>query len=290
MKIQTCPRWMMMMVLGVVCSTAAPANEQCYLDAQAIISAGGDMTRARSLFEQAALEGHAKARGVLGYMQLTGTGGSKDEASALINLKAASDAGIASAMVNLGSMYEKGLGVPVDMPAALTAYEKAAAAGSPEGRKRVIDIFYFGRDGMAPDFAKALPFVQAAANEGDAHACNLLGTMHEFGQAVETDLGKALHWFRIAAMKGELKAQCNLGRLLRQTSTLQADLLEAYRWIRLSAEKGEITAKVILMDFEKGFSEAEKSEVAAWIAGFPETAGKPSHPPSKDHPSERPKL
>ena len=209
-----------------------------------------------------------KAKGFLGYMQLTGTGGIKDEASALANLKAASDAGIASAMVNLGSIYEKGLGVPVDIQAALSFYEKASAAGSVDGRKRAIDILYFGRDGISPDFVKVYPIIEAAAIGGDAPSSNLLGTMHEFGQGVPLDLGKAIHWFREGATRGDLKAQSNLGRMLRQTSTSDADLLEAYRWIRLSAERGEITAKVILADFEKAFTDAQKTEVSEWIAKF----------------------
>lgn len=250
-------------------STTPPdAAEETYLEARAIVSSSGDMARARTLFEQAAQAGNMKARGVLGYMQLTGSGGAKDEAAALSNLKAASDAGIASAMVNLGSIHEKGLGVPISIPSALSLYQKAASAGSVEGRKRAIDILYFGRDGVKPDYQKALPLILAAANDGEPHACNLLGTMHEFGQGVTTDLPKAIQWFRVAATKGDLKAQCNLGRLLRQTSTSPSDLLEAYRWIRLSAERGEITAKVILIDFEKGFTDAQKADVGNWIAKF----------------------
>lgn len=251
-------------------STTPPdAAEKTYLEARAIVSSSGDMARARTLFEQAAQAGNMKARGVLGYMQLTGSGGAKDEAAALANLKAASDAGIASAMVNLASMHEKGLGVPVSLPLALSFYQKAATAGSVEGRKRAIDILYFGRDDVKPDYEKALPLIQAAASDGEPHACNLLGIMHEFGQGVDTDLPKAIQWFRTAATKGDLKAQCNFGRLLRQTSTSPSDLLEAYRWIRLSAERGEITAKVILIDFEKGFTDAQKADVGSWIAKFP---------------------
>lgn len=260
--------------MGIGLSLAEPsaklpeAAESLYLEARAIVAAAGDMSRARSLFEQAAADGNLKAKGVLGYMQLTGTGGAKDEAAALANLQAASDAGIASAMVNLGSIHEKGLGVSVSIPFALACYEKASAAGSADGRRRAIDILYFGRDGYAPDFAKARPLIEAAAADGDPHACNLLGAMHEFGQGMDLDLGKAIHWFREGATRGDLKAQSNLGRMLRQTSTSDKDLLEAYRWIRLSAERGEITAKVILADFEKAFTDDQKKEVAEWIAKF----------------------
>jgi len=278
MKSQALLQWIVigMAACSMAWSHAEPSTnssdlaEKSYLEARAIISSTGDMARARTLLEQAADAGSIKARGVLGYMQLTGSGGTKDETAALANLKVAADAGIPSAMVNLGSMHEKGLGVPVSIPTALSFYQKAASAGSVEARKRAIDILYFGSYGLNPDYERALPLIQTAASEGEPHACNLLGTMHEFGQGVTADLSKAVEWFRIAASKGDVKAQSNLGRLLRQTSTSPADLMEAYRWIRLSAERGEITAKVILVDLEKGFTEAQKAEVATWIAKFPE--------------------
>ena len=201
-------------------------------------------------------------------MLLTGLGGPKDEAAALVLLQDAAAAGVPSAQVNLGKMLENGGATQRNLPAAISWYEKAADQGSIDARLRLMDLYYFGTESMAPDFAKALPHVKAAAAAGNATAQNLLGTMFEFGQAVEPSHADALHWFREAAMQGDAKAQSNLGRLIRQHSTGEAEMLEAYQWIRLSAEQGEITAKVILADFEKGFSAAQKELAAEWIAEF----------------------
>ena len=58
---------------------------------------------------------------------------SKDPKQAFLWLKRASDAGNARAHVILGSMHEKGMGVPANPAVAATLYEKAAKDGSIDG-------------------------------------------------------------------------------------------------------------------------------------------------------------
>lgn len=205
-----------------------------------------DLAKARACFETAAAAGHPQAKGALGFMLLQGLGGPKDEAAAHGLLQDAANEGITSAQVNLGGMYENGSGVPRDLTKAVSLYEKAAKSGSLDAQLRLMDIHYFGADGIAADHARALPHVKAAAVAGNARARNILGTMCEFGQGMEPSKSDAIHWFREAANQGDAKAQGNLGRMIRAAGTRDRDTIEAYRWLKLAASQGDEVSKRLL--------------------------------------------
>ena len=79
-------------------------------------------------------------------------------------------------MANLGSMYEKGNGVPRDSRMALDWYRRAAQAGN-------------------------------------SSAMYDLGAMYENGEGVPKDRQQAVDWYRKAAALGEQHAQQALTRL-----------------------------------------------------------------------------
>ena len=55
--------------------------------------------------------------------------------------------------------------------------------------------------------------LQQAAKSGDAQAQFELGSMNQFGQAMQQDDEQALYWYKKAAEQGEARAQANLGCL-----------------------------------------------------------------------------
>jgi TPR repeat protein len=213
-----------------------------------------DLNKARTCFEIAAGAGHPQAKGALGYMLLQGLGGPKDELAAHGLLDEAANAGITSAQVNLGGMYEKGSGVPRDLIKAVSFYERAAKTGSVDAQLRLMDIHYFGADGIPADHARALPHVKAAAVAGNARARNILGTMCEFGQGMEPSKSAAIHWFREAAIQGDAKAQGNLGRLILAAKMKDREIVEAYRWLKLAASQGDEVAKRLLSEHVRQMS------------------------------------
>ncbi len=86
-----------------------------------------------SAFEQlriAAEEGHAVAQNDLGSLYFNGLGVEKDQQTAVEWFERAGAAGVASAQMSLGTIYEKGLaGVTPDRAKAKEWYRKAAAQG-----------------------------------------------------------------------------------------------------------------------------------------------------------------
>ena len=155
--------------------------------------------------------------------------------------------------------------------AAVSWYEKAAAQGSMDARLRLADFYYFGSDGLAKDYQKALPHVKAAATAGNPLAQNLLGTMFEFGHGVDVSRADAMHWFREAALQGNAKAQSNLGRLIRSGDPHGRDAVAVYQWLKLASDQGETTATVMLADLEPSLTAAQKSEAEDRIRKFHET-------------------
>jgi alpha/beta superfamily hydrolase len=61
------------------------------------------------------------------------------------------------------------------------------------------------------DYAIALQEVRPLAEQGNADAQNLLGTMYANGQGVPNDYTQTIRWYRKAAEQGNANAQFNLG-------------------------------------------------------------------------------
>ena len=120
--------------------------------------------------------------------------------------------GDASAMVNLGNFYEKGVGVPQDYAKAREWYEKAAAKGDTLAMIG-LGLLY----GQAQDYAKAREWYEQAAAKDNAMAMRNLGMLYEFGWGVPQDYAKAREWYEKAAAKGDASAK----RYLEQLPTEQ---------------------------------------------------------------------
>ncbi|MDE0781091.1 MAG: tetratricopeptide repeat protein, partial [Alphaproteobacteria bacterium] len=99
---------------------------------------------------------------------------SGDFATALREWTPLAERGNADAQFNLGTIYNKGQGVPQDQEAAVKWY-------------------------------------RLAADQGIANAQFNLGVMHQNGQGVPKDDKTAVMWYRLAAEQGAAIAQSNLG-------------------------------------------------------------------------------
>ncbi len=243
-----------LLVLSLLISAgAAPVQSD---DAAAIYEQGigfqsgksADPIAARQAFEKAASQGHARAAVQLGIMHANASGVPKDDARALEYFNQAAAAGQREGIYNKGLFLLQGRGAPRDVDAGVAALTAAAELGSIPAHVRLADAFYFGSEGLAADRARALPHVKAAADAGDAWACNLFGTMAEFGYAMPVDRHAALHWFTEAARKNNAKAQYNLGRLLHTGKSARSDTVAAYTWLKLASLHGETAAAYILKD------------------------------------------
>ena len=97
-----------------------------------------DLPKAKQLYLKAAQMGDVFSMHRIGWLSLNGP--EKDYELANIWLSRAAKLGDANSMTGLGTMYEKGLGVPKDVAIARTWYEKGAAGGDASAKKHLLQI------------------------------------------------------------------------------------------------------------------------------------------------------
>lgn len=102
--------------------------------------------------------------------------------AAIREWKVPAEKGDADAQFNLAQAYKLGRGVPQDMTRAEKLFEQAAAKGHLQAADNY-GLLLFQRG----ERQKAMPFVEAAANRGDARAQYILGLAHFNGDFVAKD-------------------------------------------------------------------------------------------------------
>lgn len=220
-------------------------GEQDYKAAVEILKNAADSPQQASALERfrsAAEAGYPDAYGAIGYFHANGVGGlSQDDSMAIEWFQKGSDKGSLTAKVNLARFILEGRGTPADRAKGIALMEEAASKGSEDAQPAMAEIYFMGlyEPESKPDFAKALPYVQACADRGSASALNMLGLIYKEGHGVSVDLKKAEELFRQAAMKGDFKAQSNLGHLLDPYAKKKSRRIEAAAWLIVASRQGE---------------------------------------------------
>lgn len=83
-----------------------------------------------------------------------------------------------------------------------------------------------------------LPF----AEQGNATAQTLLGSMHRRGKGVSVDHIEALRWFRLAAEQGHPGAQYGLAIMYEQGEGVPTNFVKSYKWANLATANGHSKA------------------------------------------------
>lgn len=175
----------------------------------------------------------------------------KDYAKALPLLQNAADAGNASAMFQLGSLYHIGVGVGRDFAKARELYQKAAHAGNTNAMFNLGVLYASGR-GVAKDYAKAREWYQKGADAGNQDAMNNLGALYHLPliqlhiKGAVRDFAKAREWYQKAADAGSAIAMYNMGRLYQHGWGVDRDRAKAREWYQKGADAGNATAKEAL--------------------------------------------
>ena len=168
-----------------------------------------DLVRARTLYEQAAGLGFAKAACALGNMLIAGQGGAADPARGLDLCRRAADAGEADAQTDYAGYLLTG------------TY-------------------------MAKDAVLARRYLAPAAAKGQGNAAFLLGQVYWNGDGVDRSQAEAARWMRLAYDRGRPDAPFFiameiLGRLVEAgeaKTPVPAEVLEdAEKWLRIASEK-----------------------------------------------------
>ena len=135
-----------------------------------------------------------------------------DYRTALAQWQRLAEAGEASAMLGIGTLYDTGHGVPQNFSAALDWYRRAADAGSASGAFNVGVMYDNGR-GTPVDRAEAVRWFRIAADRGFGRAAYNLGLIYREGDGVPQDPDAAVRYFRLADKYGIAAARRSLAAL-----------------------------------------------------------------------------
>jgi hypothetical protein len=151
---------------------------------------------------------------------------------------------------NLGCIYEKGTGVPVDHKVAIKWYGAAAEQGDHDALCN-LGLMYAKGVGVTQNFHNAADLYRKAAEMGAADAQLNLGAFYYHGAGVEQDFKKAVDWYRKAAVQGDADAQCNLAICYHKGEGVAVDKEKALQWAKKSGTQGQEQALRILTELNQ---------------------------------------
>lgn len=155
--------------------------------------------------------------------------------------KNAAESGNTYGMFNVGLMYYKGEGIPIDKPLALLWFKKAAQAGYINAMINV-SMMYENGEGVNADPAQAFIWCKKAADSGDHKAMVNLGRMYDTGMGIDIDKTQAFIWYKKSAEAGNANGMFLVGYMYYEGDGVDVNKNQAFHWFKKSAEAGNIVA------------------------------------------------
>lgn len=156
--------------------------------------------------------------------------------------------GDAEAQANLGIMLQS----RKEYQQAAYWYNQAAQAGIDTAMYN-LGTLYFNGEGFPQDYAQAHKWFQLAAKRNNKYAEFQLGMTYYTGQGVERDPAKEMSWYEKAARHGLPAAQYNLAVIYNNGEEVPQDYVRAYAWMLL-AQKGGLDASGVLSTIAENLS------------------------------------
>ncbi len=170
-------------------------------------------------------------------------------AAELVLVRPLAELGHAEAQFTLGTMYEDGHGLRLDLAEAAKWYRLAAEQGLANAQF-ILGVFYENAKGVPRDFIEATKWYQRAADVGLDVAQYNLGVMYDRGRGVPQAYAEAAKWYSMAADQGQPEAQFNLGLMYDKAQGVAQDDIQAHKWLNLASSR---------------FPASEKKKIAAAI-------------------------
>ena len=191
---------------------------------------------AMEYYSKAAETGNASAMNEIGYMYQYGLGVTQNYGTAMEWYKNSAVKGNADAMSNIGYIYRHGLGVTQDYDAAMEWYKKSADEGNAAAMNNIGHMYDEGL-GVAQDYSKAMEWYQKSADNGVVTAMYNIAYMYHFGQGVKVNYKAAMEWYQKAADKGDASAMFNIASMYENGEGVDANLKIARQWYRKAAAR-----------------------------------------------------
>lgn len=188
-------------------------------------------------------EADTLAQFYLGRAHHLGVGTVQDKGAALTHYQKAAAAGEPAAMDFIGWEYQEG--GPSEQQTAVEWYRKAADQGLAGAMDHLGWCFEKGL-GVPQDYTQAVAWYSKAASLGNPPAMDHLGLCYEYGRGAPKDITEAVRWYTRGAHLGHENAMCNVGVCLARVPGVPRDLNTAVSWFQKSAAKGHPRAMNML--------------------------------------------
>jgi len=166
-----------------------------------------------------------------------------------------------TALYELASYYELGLGVAKDTRKAITYYQEAIEAGSSDARFNLALLLVKSKTN-SNNLAEARSLMTTLAKQGDIEAQYSLSLMYKDALGdIYADPEQSIHWLGVAANAGHTYAQFNLGLHYLKGEQIAKNTYEASLWFNKAAKKGMPRAQFNLaLMYEAGVGVAKNKE------------------------------
>jgi TPR repeat protein len=165
-----------------------------------------EMDKAGKWLTDAAKQGLGEANLNLGYMYDKGLGLPRNDYEALKYYKKAAEQKVPQAYINIGLLYERGEGVKENPTEAAKWFQKAVDANLPEGRYR-LGLAYMKGHGIEQNYDQAWALFQKAEVQKNCDSLYAMAYMTAHGMGVSADILQAQNKILEAAACGSAQAQ-----------------------------------------------------------------------------------
>ncbi len=172
----------------------------------------------------------------------------EDYAQAINWFRKAAEGGCAESAYRLGGMCLRAEGFKEDPGEAAKWFTRALAQGLEPWQVgceswRLGDAYYFGRSGVAIDYAEAFKWYRVAADAGVQDYMVKVGMMYAAGEGVLKDDAEAAKYYRMAAERDSWDGWYKLGMCFKYGVGVEKDSQEAEKWLLLAALKNHEAAQ-----------------------------------------------
>ena len=196
-------------------------------------------------------EGHSGALLNIGVLYEKGLGVEQDAAMALEWFRKAADRGEIVAFHNIGVLYRDGRGVPQNHVEAAKWFLKAAESGDTYGRFQ-LGLASINGLGVPQNISDGVELIRKAADGGNPLAALELAKMHRAGLHVARDTAEAVKWFKAASVAGSDEAAFALGTMYAEGNGFDVDLVRAYAWFWVAVRRGGHSAAELAIQIVAG--------------------------------------
>ena len=161
----------------------------------------------------------------------------------------------------------------IDPARELASVEHTAVQGNHDSQMLLGVMYQQGRDGLSVDKAKALYWLQRAAEGGQTYAADLLGRFYAAGEGTPKDPAMAVSWWTRAAEQGSPDAQRRLGMAYLHGFGGAKDHRLAGHWLTEAAAQGDEEARAQLQRmYRDGLAAPQALSVGSgWLTTFAST-------------------